>query len=279
VATIALAAIYNFRVVGLEDIHHFRPTLQFPTLIRYLIGIVSNAVLPFLFACFVTRGQFRRAGFTLLLLFLFYPITLSKIAFFAPAWLVGLALLSRIIEARLVVILSLSAPMLAGLVLIVFFGEQARSYFDVVNFRMITVPASAINVYNDFFSSHDLTHFCQISILKHIISCPYREQLAIIMEKAYGLGAFNASLFATEGIASVGPLFAPVAVLFCGLLIAVGNRASAGLPRRFILLSSGILPQIFLNVALTTTMLTHGAGLLFLLWYLTPRAMFERTSG
>jgi hypothetical protein len=279
VATIALAAISNFRVVGLDNIYDFRPTLQFPTLVRYLIGIVSNAVLPFLFACFVTRGEFWRAGFALLLLFLFYPITLTKIAFFAPAWLVGLALLSRIIEARLVAILSLSAPMLAGIALIVFFWEQARSYFDVINFRMITVPSSAINVYNAFFSTHDLTHFCQILILKQITSCPYQVPLAIIMEKTYGLGSFNASLFATEGIASVGTAFAPVSVFFCGLLIALGNRASAGLPPCFILVSGGILPQIFLNVPLTTAMLTHGTGLLFLLWYLTPRVMFEQTSG
>ena len=33
------------------------------------------------------------------------------------------------------------------------------------------------------------------------------------MERAYELGNFNASLFATEGIASVGHVFAPLAVL------------------------------------------------------------------
>jgi hypothetical protein len=29
-------------------------------------------------------------------------------------------------------------------------------------------------------------------------------------------------------------------------------------------------------VPLTTTLLTHGAVLLFLLWYITPRGIFER---
>jgi hypothetical protein len=90
----------------------------------------------------------------------------------------------------------------------------------------------------------------------------------------YG-GNFNASLFATEGVASVGLLLAPVSALVCGLVVALGNRLSAGLPPSFILVSGAILAQIMLNVPLTTVLLSHGAGLLFLLWYITPRSMFQ----
>jgi hypothetical protein len=94
------------------------------------------------------------------------------------------------------------------------------------------------------------------------------------MNHAYpGFGNFNASLFSTEGIASVGPLFAPISVLLCGLVIGFANRLSAGLPPRFVLISSSVLVQLLLNVPLTTSLLSHGAALLFLLWYLTPRGM------
>ena len=96
------------------------------------------------------------------------------------------------------------------------------------------------------------------------------------MAKAYDLGNFNASLFATEGIASVGTLFAPVSVFLCGLVIALANRLSAGLPPSLVLISGAVIPQVALNVPLSTTLLSHGAAVLFLLWYLTPRAMFER---
>ncbi len=109
------------------------------------------------------------------------------------------------------------------------------------------------------------------------MSCPYQEPLSVVMEKTYQLGNLNASLFATEGIASVGLYFAPLAALVCGLVMAIGNRASAGLPPRFVLISSALLPQTFLNVPFTTALLTHGAGFLFLLWYVMPRAMFEPT--
>jgi hypothetical protein len=140
---------------------------------------------------------------------------------------------------------------------------------------MIAFPSIALDVYNDYFSTHDLTHFCQVSFLKSFIDCSYAEPLSIVMAKSYHLGNMNASLFATEGIASVGLIWAPFAVLGCGLVISLANRLSSGLPSNFILLSGGILPQIFLNVPLTTTLLTNGAALLFLLWYITPRTIFE----
>jgi hypothetical protein len=165
-------------------------------------------------------------------------------------------------------------PVVTGLLLISLLPEYAIHYFSVVNFRMIAIPSVAMDVYNDFFSRHDLTYFCQISVLKPLMHCPYRD-LSITMEGAYHLGAFNASLFATEGIASVGVLFAPVTVFACGLVFAIANRLSAGLPAGFILVSGAILPPVLINVPLTTVLLTHGAGFLFLLWYVTPRSIFE----
>jgi hypothetical protein len=116
--------------------------------------------------------------------------------------------------------------------------------------------------------------------LKSVIACPYREPLSIVMLNNYPFGGnFNASLFATEGVASVGAWLAPLSVLVGGLVIALGNRLSAGLPPSFVLVSGAILPQILLNVPLSTVLLTHGAGLLFLLWYITPRGMFEQGTG
>ncbi len=72
-------------------------------------------------------------------------------------------------------------------------------------------------------------------------------------------------------------MLAPVSALICGLIIALGNRLSSGLPPRFILLSTGILPQVLLNVPLSTALLTNGVGLLFLLWYVSPRSAFDQT--
>ena len=280
---LAFGALYNFKLVGITEIYGFRGELQFPTLLRYAIGIASNALLPFSFACFIVRGNRKRAATVLLLLLLLYPITLSKLTLFAPFWLFFLALLSNFFETRTTVVLSLLLPVSTGVALTLLFMLGVISYhpfmmyFGTVNFRMIAFPSIALDVYHDFFSTHNLTYFCQISYLTPFVSCPYTDPLSVVMAKAYGLGNFNASLFATEGIASVGLILAPISVFACGLVVSIGNRLSAGLPTRFILLSGGVLPQMFLNVPFTTNLLTNGAAVLALLWYVIPRTVFERS--
>ena len=283
--TIVVAgALYNFKLANLSEIYKFRETIEFPAFLRYGIGITSNTLLPFAFACFSVRGKHWGAGAALLLVLLLYPITLTKMTLFAPFWLLFLTLLSRLAEARTAVILSLFLPISCGIILVllskgsVIPSSLGMQYFGTVNSRMIAMPSVALEVYNNFFWTHDLTHFCQINVLKIFIDCPYDEELSVLMSKAYDQGAFNASLFATEGIASVGPTLAPLSALGCGVVIALANRLSSGLPPNFFLLSAGVLLQIFLNVPFSTTLLSNGAALLFLLWYVTPRAMFEQAN-
>ena len=275
--TIVAASFYNFRLVSIRQIYDFRNELYFPAPLRYLTGIVSTVLLPFACACYLALNRRWWAAVPLILMLLFYPITLSKFALFSTAWMIVLLMLSRIFEARAATILSILLPMLLGVILVAaYFNNYTLYYFGLVNIRMMATPSSAMDIYNDFFSSHPPTWFCQISFLKPLMSCPYQEQLSLVMERAYQLGNINASLFATEGIASVGLYLAPLVALACGFVIALGNRASAGLPPGFVLISAGLLPQTFLNVPFTTALLTHGTGFLFLLWYIMPRTMFDR---
>jgi hypothetical protein len=272
-ATAVIGAAYNFKLVSIENMYDFRKELQFPTIVNYLIGATTSVLLPYAFACFVVRKKPWHACAALLISVSFYPIVLNKLVLFTPVWLVTLAILSKIFDVRRTTVLSLLLPMLVGVILIVAVGEYTRQYFYIVNMRMMVVPSSAMDIYNEFFARHDLTYFCQVQVLKPFVTCPYEYPLGIEMENNYALGNLNASLFATEGIASLGVLFAPISVFMCGLVIALGNRLSAGLPPRFILLSGAILPQILLNVPLTTVLLTHGMAILFLLWYITPRTL------
>ena len=278
-AVVAAGATYNFRMVSLREIYMFRDKLGLPTILNYLIGITSSSLLPFVFAVSTARKNFWAAGAALLLLLLVYPISLSKFALFAPLFLLGLFVLTKLFDTRIAAILSLLGPTILGMALITLFPENAERFFALINFRMMAIPSIAMDVYNDFFSRHELTHFCQITSLKHIFACPYQEPLAVMLERVYDLGNFNASLFATEGIASVGLTFAPASALICGLGVALVNHLSAGLPARFILLSGALMTQVMLNVPLSTTLVTHGAALLFLLWAVTPRSIFEQNSG
>jgi hypothetical protein len=279
-AVIAASAAYNFRLVGLDSIYKFRATLEFPKPLAYAIGVCSTALLPYAFACYFLRDDRWRASATLVLLLLLYPITLTKLALFSPAWLLFLALLARYCEARIAVVLSLLLIVTAGVLLqpLVSAGALAKDsatvYFGPVNFRMIAIPSISLDMYSDFFSRHSVTWFCQISFLKPFVSCPYSEPLQHLMNRNYPLGFANASLFASEGVASVGLKWAPLSALACGLIIAAVNRLSSGLPAIFILLSAGILWQALMNIPLMTSMLTSGAVFLFMLWYITPREIF-----
>jgi len=92
-----------------------------------------------------------------------------------------------------------------------------------------------------------------------------------------GLGILLFNLFASsnELALSTGLLGAGNTLDFRNLSTFRASM-SADLPPRFVLISAAILPQILLNIPLSITLLTHGGAFLFMLWYLTPRTMFER---
>jgi hypothetical protein len=279
-ATAVAGATYNFKLVAIDNIYEFRERLQNPTWLNYASAATTSVLLPYAFACYLSLKKSWRATAVLLIALSFYPITLSKITLFTPAWLVILAVLSRISEVRVTTILSLLIPIVVGLILIRAVGEPARYYFSLVNMRLLLVPSNAMDIYNEYFARHELTYFCQIWVLKPFVSCALQHPLSVEMQNNYALGNLNASLFATEGVASVGLLFAPVSVFVCGLVVALGNRLSSELPPRFILISSAVLPQLLLNIPFTTVFLTHGLWILFLLWYVMPWTMFrEKMTG
>jgi hypothetical protein len=189
---------------------------------------------------------------------------------------------SRFFQPKSTITVTMLVPVSIGLIL---FGlssagaigdEAALSYFKVINLRMIAIPSLAMDYYNEFFAGHDLTFFCQVRAVRAVMGCPYQDLLGMTIYGAFHIGGnFNASLFATEGVASVGPFFAPLAALVCGLIFGLGNRMSAGLPPRLILISGALAAQTFVNLPLTIGMVTYGGALLFLLWYVTPRTIFE----
>jgi hypothetical protein len=276
-AVMACASVYNFKIMSFAEagLFRYRQPPYFPAALRYSMGAITSVLLPFAFACFVEKRRYWFASLALALLVGFYPILLMKTVLFTPVWLVILTIGTSAVPPKFVTILSLLLPTLAGILLILIVGEAAREYFYIVNLRMMAIPSSALDVYNDFFSTHPVTYFCQINSVRLFLACPYGE-LGVEMSRHYAAGNFNASLFATEGIASLGVWLAPVAALLGAVVIAVGNRVSSGLSARFILLSAGVLPQLLLNVPLATVLLTHGMGFLYLLWYITPRNLGNR---
>jgi len=266
----AYAYLFGFRVVGIAEAQMIRGGFDHPAWLRYAIPISTTTILPFIYAWFVTQKRYALAALPLLLLLLLYPVTLNKMTLFSPFWLVTLTVLLRFVAVKPAVVFSLMVPMTIGLAMRIGLPDYSREIFGIINLRMIAVPATGIDHYAHFFSTREFTGFCQIRIIGELLHCSMPDQLGVLMAGAYSLGNFNASLLATEGIASVGPYLAPFVALLCGAVIAVGNMASARLDQTFVLLSASIMVQALMNIPLSTVMMTHGGLLMFALWLITP---------
>jgi hypothetical protein len=274
-------ASHGIAFVAPRDGVHMRNNFVRPAILKYATGIAIGAVLPFAFAYFALQRRYWTASLAILLMVSFYPALLTKTVLFAPAWLIFLLVMFRLFEPKVALLLSLLAPMTAGLFLyaaaLTYAPAQAvaTDLLEMVNLRMFAIPSNAMDHYHDFFTTNPVTRFCQISFVRIANGCPYPVELGTAFADRYHLGNFNASLFATEGIASVGPVLAPVSALVCGLLLSAGNSVSARLPAPLVAVSSGLGVQALLNVPLSITLLSNGLIVLFLLWYITPDASAE----
>jgi hypothetical protein len=280
---LVLGASYGFALVGLSQSEELRSAFARPAILNYLIGSLLGAALPFAFAYLATQRRYTLACIPILLIWGFYPVVLNKSVVFGGVWLPFLLALFRLFEPKRATVLSVVLPMLPGMIgyeLVDFgvfaddglFAHMSNFVFGNANIRLFAFPSIAMNQYSDFFTTHPLTHFCQIGIIRAIHGCPYPFQLGAAMSEAYHMGSLNGSLFATEGIASVGPVWAPVSALVCGLIVSLGNSASARLPAPLIATSAGLaVQQALLNVPLSASLLSNGVLVLFLLWAVAPR--------
>ena len=271
----------GFHLVGLSDMYKFRAEIVHARLLNYAIGNVTVALIPLAFACYLEQRRWVSIALLVTVSMLFYPVTLTKISFLAAPFLIFVAVVSSRLCARAATMLSLLLPLIIGAAAVWRMdwndlGEPRLIVFMTTCLRLFAIPANSLEHYFEFFTTHPLTYFCQISVIKYFSSCPYNDQLGVVFAERYGLGNMNASLFATEGIASVGPIWAPISALVCGLVISVGNSVTKGLPQRFVLISGSISAITLLSVPLSVTLLSYGMGLLFLIWYAMPRPMADK---
>lgn len=276
VAVLVWSSYYGVAFVGIQQAEQMRNAFERPPVLRYITASLIGAVLPFTFAYFACQRRFVLAAFSILLILCFYPILLNKTVLLAVVWLPFLFVVFRIFEPKRAAALALLIPMAVCLIVYVAVPDGnpaarlAALTLGSVNYRMFAFPSIALDRYSDFFATHELTYFCQITIVRAIKGCPYAYQLGAVMAERYGMGNLNASLFATEGIASVGPIWAPLSALFCGLVLSVGNSVSARLLPCLMAASSGLIVQALVNVPLSATFLSNGLFVLLLLWSIAP---------
>lgn len=272
---------YGIAFVGIHEAEELRATFIRPAALNYITGFVIGALLPFAFAYFAAQRRYYLSAISIVLILSFYPALLNKTVLLAAFWLPFLFFMFQVFEPKRAAIFSLLLPTAFCLGLytaapndgpIRFFANYVFGYANV---RMLAIPSIAMNYYSDFFASNPPTYFCQINLVRSLVDCPYVSQLGPIFADRYHVGNLNASLFATEGIASVGLPLAPISALLSGLILSVGNSVSARLPPPLIAASAGLVMQALLNVPLSVALLSNGLLVLLLLWYITPDILNE----
>jgi hypothetical protein len=269
-------AYFGAAFVGIHEASELRSRFARPALLNYITGSLTAAALPFAFAWFALQRRYGLAAASICLIVLFYPVLLNKTVLLAALWLPYLFLMFRMFEPKRATVLALLIPVTASLVLYVLAPAEgpvrllAQYTFGLINVRMFAIPSIAMNYYSEFFATAQLTGFCQINVVRALFDCPNARELGPIFSERYGVGNLNASLFSTEGIASVGPVWAPVSAFVCGLIISLANSISARLPPPLIAASAGLVVQALMNVPLSTALLTNGLFVLLLLWSVTP---------
>lgn len=283
-AVVIWGGYYGFAFVGINEAETLRGTLVRPSVLNYVIGSLIGAALPFTFAYFALQRRYNKAALSIMMIALFYPIVLTKTVIFATVWLPFVFVMFNIFEARRATVIVLLIPLMVGLLIFAIappylqepISVVSRYVFGYANIRMFAVPSIALDHYSEFFGSHPRTGFCQINVVRFfLVDCPYTRQLGEILSDRYGLGNLNASLFSTEGIASVGQLWAPASAFVCGVIVSIGNSASVRHPASLVATSAGLAVQALLNVPLSTSILSNGLLVLFLLWHVAPNVRVE----
>jgi hypothetical protein len=98
----------------------------------------------------------------------------------------------------------------------------------LIYMRALTLPAALTGVYAEFFSTNPLTYFSQMNIVNLFVQYPYTEALGMVIGRYLnggetGMNA-NASMWATDGISSLGPIGIVVVGVVVGTALSFINR-------------------------------------------------------
>jgi hypothetical protein len=180
-------AFEGFRFVSLADMYKHREEISHSRAVNYAIGILDGALLPFAFACALSRKRWLVLALLCGAALLLYATAFTKLSLLVPFYLIFIAALTGFFEARSVVIISLLVPLTVGLIARAFDTEITNAVFGFVLLRLVAIPSISLEHYYVFFADHPVTHFCQITLIRRLVDCPYPE-LGVALSNWFGLG-------------------------------------------------------------------------------------------
>jgi len=237
--------------------------------------------------CLMFKRKFL-AVLTMLVYVVCYGLLQYKAAILAPFWFAYIYVLVKYFNRTSAIkyYLALAIPLYVGVVVFMLFPSGANAggnllefaFLGLVVFRLYGVTANATGLYYTYFQSHEHTYWSHITGINFFVDYPYGDHtVAIEMERFYGLGNYNSSFIATEGIASYGYQALPVVSLVVGALFVIMNTAARGIGPQVLALLM-IMPGLLIDERPLGTSLLTG-GLIFLVLYLAwmPRNWLARS--
>jgi hypothetical protein len=253
------------------------------TYARYAVMLLGGGFLPFIVSVSLARKKmwFFAAGLGANVIL--YMTCGDRIYLLAPVMMMGAYVIGRrpklLNRAGVVIALSFATAcgVLCAIEQATRFGEHGDSPLQTVAglllMRIFTVPGLNTSIYSDFFATHPLTYFSHVNLIGKFIQYPYDRSVGEVVGSYYLNSSevnANAHLWATDGIAALGPYGIIIITVISLPVFVLLDRVAARYPIR-VVLPMAVLPAILLcNVSLFTSIGSGGLGVLILLLFLAP---------
>jgi hypothetical protein len=152
-------------------------------------------------------------------------------------------------------------------------GELLQKWYVLfVHTRVFGVPQLLVGQYYGFFAQHPLTWWSHINGVNAFVNDPYSIDVARLLGYFYYEGpvGLNGGMWAQDGVGAAGIGGVLLVSVVGAFVLWVFDAMSARVSPAFVALASAVVAISFMNVPLTTTLVTGGMGLVAVAMYLMP---------
>lgn len=277
----------RMNLVGLKETYSQRELggVDISTSFGLLLGYSKTYLSYFFGPIILTFGLFKDRVFAIIFgifIFIFcYSIAAERSIFLYPFFIVSLYyFLKRGYKSSRTLLIFLLLGSAGAIYLISSFSGDSE-FVEAVGFlfftRSIATPGQFIGDYYDYFSNHGYTMWSQLRGFNLIIDRPdyfigdplWPALGWIVGRDFHGINSnLNAGLWATDGIASGGPIGVLVVSCIFASYLFILNYFGRLWPRTFLIPVAFPLAFILTNGSLFTTLLSYGGALFAIfLWF------------
>lgn len=280
IVILVLKNYQNMRFVSFADVYELRAEAaesEGGFFDSYMVMWLTYCFLPFFYAkAFITKNlkEFFFGAFGSLMI---YMTNGAKMAILLGIMIFGVYVLISSGKQYLNKVLTI----LISFILIILLAIPNTGFWvffkSIVLVRVLAVGGWTISTYYEYFTANDFTYFTHIGPIQSLLgSYPYGEyslgQVIGIEYSGSATANFNASFWASDGIAALGLIGIPVITIVVCILFYIINRSSRVLHYQFITIWLSGFWFASTNLPLSVALLSGGGiVVLFLLWTLSKR--------